>query len=119
MDAGDHRSFLDLAELERREVVPVKATKAMRLLHGAVPLERKFCVLLRRYRNHTGLLSVPWGDFQLHFPSSWLNDVCDAVYKTPHSNQPEFFELIAPLIPNLKRGSIVMSARPSVLIFST
>src|SRR5215468_9081993 len=79
MDAGDHRSFLDLAELETREVVPVKATKALRLLHGAVPLERKFCVLLRRYRNHTGLLSVPWGDFQLHFPSSWLNDVCDAV----------------------------------------
>ena len=95
---------MDLKELP---VTAVKPSRVMRLMHRVLPLERKLFPLVDGYGNGPGLLSVPWGDFRLHFPRKWLAHVCDAVYKGPHENNPEFFEILAPLVPELEAGTIV------------
>src|SRR5690242_9624844 len=88
-------------------VTRVNAASFLRLLHRVMPLERRFYSLMQRYQNQAGLLSVRWGEFNLHFPGSWLASACDAVYKRPESNNPEFFELLAPLATALRHGAIV------------
>jgi FkbM family methyltransferase len=94
-------------EFEHLEVTPVKRAKVMRLLHRALPLERRLVPMLRDYEVHPGLLSVPWSGFRLHFPSCWLGEVSSAVYKGPRNNNPEFFELLAPMLPRLAPGRVV------------
>ena len=98
---------ISTTELTDAHVTPVKRTKILRLLHRALPLERKFLPLIEAYGSEPGLLSVPWGKFRLHFPSDWLADTCDAIYKAPESNNPEFFELLAPVVGKLQWGCIV------------
>ncbi|HEY7165099.1 MAG TPA: FkbM family methyltransferase [Candidatus Binatia bacterium] len=88
-------------------ITPVSSASFLRFLHRALPLERRFLPLLRCYQEDPGLLSVPWGEFQLHFPGSWLPGASDAVYKKPRNNNPEFFDLLAPITATLDWGSIV------------
>lgn len=105
--SGTKLAVLKDSKFERISVTCVRATTMLRLLHRMLPLERRFFALLRGYGAVRGLLSVPWGKFRLHFPSRWLPDVCGAVYKSPKANNPEFFEILAPLISKLNAGSIV------------
>lgn len=88
----------------------VRSAWFWRGLHRALPLGQRYNRTIRRTITPCRTLRIPWGPYALTLPAEWLDVPSSAsapIYKGPRDLNPEFFEVVAPLIEGLPSGTIV------------
>lgn len=89
-------------------VTRIRYVKLLRLISKLLPLKHRLKPLVNHYSKLDGLLSVPWGDYQLVFPSSWgqsFSALTNFVFEG-RDIQPEFI-LLKEIIPTINDGILV------------
>jgi FkbM family methyltransferase len=92
--------------LDRTPVTTVQETPTLRRISQLLPLGHRLYPLVRRYAEAGGLLSVPWGKYQLFLPSRWLLPISTWYVFEGRKHIPEF-SLIHQVLPTLPAGTIV------------
>ena len=86
-------------------VRPLRGGGLLRAMHAVLPLGRQYHPLYSLFNPAHGLVAVPFGPFQLVQPAGWGKHNTK-VLLTGAGMIPEF-ELLAPIVKQLERGSLI------------
>src|SRR5687767_12520537 len=85
---------------------PIRGRHLLRALNRILPLGRKYHLLLSTLNSSDGLLNVPFAGYRLVMPACWPKLAANVLLDGPAMFN-DFNQLLAPLLPRLKPGTIV------------
>ena len=81
-----------------------------RFVHSMLPLGHRLNNLISMTCKNATFIKVPWDGYWLSIPRAWLDIGSSAsapIYQSPRRQNPEFFEIVEPILGALPFGSIV------------
>jgi FkbM family methyltransferase len=83
----------------------IRGEQLLRIVHGVLPLGRKYHPILSLFNKPHGLLIVPFGQYEIFLPAVWRK-LITIVLLTQQNMLPEF-QLLAATLRQLKKGCLV------------
>ena len=94
----------------KQPIVTLRSTSFWRFVHSVLPLGHRLNKLISMTSKNCTFIKISWDGYWLSLPRAWLDIASSAtapIYQSPRRQNPEFFEILEPILSALPSGCIV------------